>query len=279
MNGSKAALGIGAALLVGMAVGRGQPPSESEAGFYRASEVLGTVVRSEDGQELGKVTDLLIERETQIVRYFVLGEGESNLRAIPWAVVVDPQIGPGVQERFVTVRIDRQRWDQAPAFTWQQIQAGGGQAGAWVTEVDRFYGVEGGGQAGQRNRDGRAGQGGEAGRRNRDAQNRDAQAQDRARREQQDRQNPDRAGQGRGGQSQGDRSRQGQQNRDPAADPNADDPAKNAPDAGNRDEAGQNQAGEDAPPNEGGQDQPQQDAGRPEGEAGPQGGGDPQGGT
>lgn len=149
------------ALLLGTAFAQDDPavparpgdgPAEQagqDDGFYRASEILGMTVRSDDGQDLGQIQDLLIERRNQRIRYFLLGEGgelnaQSNLRVVPWTAA-----RPHFEEadRFVTVRVDQQRWQQAPSFTFQEIQAG---PAAWTTEVDRFYGVGGRSSRGQR---------------------------------------------------------------------------------------------------------------------------------
>ncbi len=123
----------------------GDGPAEQQGGddgFYRASELIGTTVRGDDGKDLGKVQDLLIERRNQRIAYYLLGDGEqlnaqSNLRVIPWTVA-QPQFRGN--DRFVTVKLNQQRWQQAPAYTWQEIQTG---PGPWVTEVDKFYGVTG----------------------------------------------------------------------------------------------------------------------------------------
>lgn len=251
MSRAKTWLGVAAALLVGVAVGRSQPPGESEDGFYRASEVIGTVVRAEDGQELGKIQDLLIEEQTQTVRFFILGEGESNLRAIPWGIVIDPQLGPDVQERFVTVRIDRQRWEQAPTFTWQEIRTGG-QA-AWVNQVNQFYNVEAGGQAGQRGQDAQS----------RDRQRQNRQQQDRQRQDQQRRNRQD---------------QQGQQGKDAAPqDAAQNEEGQNAQQQG---QAGQRQGRGEGRQNSDQQGQDQQDPAQPEesAEQPPAGGEQPQGG-
>ncbi|HEX6986452.1 MAG TPA: PRC-barrel domain-containing protein [Planctomycetaceae bacterium] len=118
------------------------PAAEREAGFYRASEILGATVRGSDGQELGQIQDLLIEQRTQQIRYFILGEGEAidaqgSLTVVPWRAA-RPQFEG--DQRFVDVRIEQQRLREAPTFTWQEIQTG---PGVWATEVDRFYGVRG----------------------------------------------------------------------------------------------------------------------------------------
>lgn len=124
----------------------GQPdaPGERDRGdaFYRASEVLGTTVRSSDGQPLGQVQDLLIDGRSQQIRYFILGEGQAaqaqgSLTVVPW-MAARPMIQG--DQRFVDVRIEQQQLREAPTFTWQEIQTGPRQ---WTTRVNEFYGVPG----------------------------------------------------------------------------------------------------------------------------------------
>ena len=115
-----------------------------DQGFYRASEILGSTVRGEGGEELGTIQDLLIDRQTQTISHFILGEeGEreitqqSNVRVVPWTVA-RPQFTQ--DQRIVNVPIPQQRFREAPAYTWQEIQAG--PRGGWYGDVNRFYGVQ-----------------------------------------------------------------------------------------------------------------------------------------
>lgn len=148
--------------------GPGQAEGEEE-GFYRASEILGSTVRGEGGEELGQIQDLLIDRESQRISHFILGEdgaaqpartertrreparevdAQASVRVVPWNVA-QPRFTP--QERIVTVPLARQRFQQAPTFTWQQIQ---GPRAGWYGEVNRFYGVQGRGGRVEVERDG-----------------------------------------------------------------------------------------------------------------------------
>lgn len=132
---------------------------ENEAGFYRASEVIGTQVRGDDGQSLGRIDDLLIEGKTQQIRYFILSDGDkvdantnnrtpaaqssSNVTVVPWSVA-RPQFGRTPDSRYVTVPFAQTRLREAPTYTWQEIQTAPTR---WVPDVNRFYNVPGGGVA------------------------------------------------------------------------------------------------------------------------------------
>lgn len=132
---------------------------EKEAGFYRASEVIGTQVRGDDGKSLGRINDLLIDSKSQQIRYFILSDGDkvdanatartpsaqssSNLTVVPWTVA-RPQFGRTPESRFVTVPFAQTRLQQAPTYTWQEIQTAPTR---WVPDVNRFYNVPPGGVA------------------------------------------------------------------------------------------------------------------------------------
>jgi sporulation protein YlmC with PRC-barrel domain len=127
--------------------------SEDEAGFYRASEVIGTQVKSDDGKSLGRINDLLIDGKSQQIRYFILSDGDkvdananvrtpnaqssSNLTVVPWSVA-RPQFTGARESRFVTVPFAQTRLQQAPTYTWQEIQS---TPTRWVPDINRFYNV------------------------------------------------------------------------------------------------------------------------------------------
>jgi sporulation protein YlmC with PRC-barrel domain len=135
------------------------PATEDEAGFYRASEVIGTQVKGDDGQSLGRINDLLIDGKSQQIRYFILSDGDkvdansnartpaaqssSNVTVVPWSVA-RPQFGRTPDSRFVTVPFAQTRLREAPSYTWQEIQTAPTR---WVPDVNRFYNVQGGGVA------------------------------------------------------------------------------------------------------------------------------------
>lgn len=128
---------------------------QQDQNFFRASELIGTNVKGQNGQSLGQIQDLLIDRRSQQIRYFILGNGKtvnaqgndgnaqasSNVHVIPWSVA-KPQFADTRDNSFVTVPLEQQRLQQAPTYTWQQLQQP--QAG-WVNDVNRFYNVPAGG--------------------------------------------------------------------------------------------------------------------------------------
>lgn len=126
----------------------------ADTGFYRASELIGTTVRGEGGQELGTIDDLLIDRRSQRISHFILSDEtaartnpadpnarpsvtQNSVRVVPWSVA-QPQFQG--EQRAITVPIAPQRFREAPAYTWQEIQAG--PRGGWYNDVNTFYGVQ-----------------------------------------------------------------------------------------------------------------------------------------
>lgn len=120
--------------------GDGPQREGANDGYYRASELIGTSVRGEGGQELGKIEDLLIEQRDQRISHFILSGQETaqgSVRVIPWSVA-QPRITG--EERAVMVPIPAQRFQEAPSYSWREIQAG--PRGAWYNDVNTFYGVQ-----------------------------------------------------------------------------------------------------------------------------------------
>ncbi|MBW3542303.1 MAG: PRC-barrel domain-containing protein [Planctomycetes bacterium] len=114
-------------------------PGDSQ--FYKASEIIGTTVKGQDGQALGRVKDLMIDARSEEVRYLIL-EGETALKAegklfvMPW-VVAEPHHGRTAADRYLTVGIERQRLMQAPTIGVTDFRSLNDVS--WTTRVDTFY--------------------------------------------------------------------------------------------------------------------------------------------
>src|SRR5437762_7701585 len=79
----------------------GQTQSTSGATYIQSSKLVGTKVKSSQGEEIGVVKDVVIDRNTGCMAYTVLSTGEGGgaraagggkLVAVPWAVY-SPEIG------------------------------------------------------------------------------------------------------------------------------------------------------------------------------------------
>ncbi|MCK8518201.1 DUF2795 domain-containing protein [Methanoculleus sp. 7T] len=93
-----------------------RPRPEETAGLMRISDIRDVKVRNPEGEELGDLTDLAIDRESGCIAYAVLsyggilGFGEKHF-AVPWEAV---RSHPG--ERVFVVDADKRTLDSAPGF-------------------------------------------------------------------------------------------------------------------------------------------------------------------
>src|SRR5438132_4103318 len=96
----------------------------STTGYMQTSKIIGTKVKTAQGEEVGVVKDVVIDRSTGCMAYTVLSAGgtgtrvtgQAKLVAVPWAVyTVEPDVG------FLTVRVERDRIYNAPVFEYSRI--------------------------------------------------------------------------------------------------------------------------------------------------------------
>lgn len=113
-------------------------------GFYRATEVIGTVIKDEANEALGKVQDIVIDGRTQEVRYLLLGEGEAvategDLIIVPFASVRPHFVVDGGDRYFTIVNFNRARLGDAPRITVANLR--NFRETRWMGTADKFYGV------------------------------------------------------------------------------------------------------------------------------------------
>src|ERR1043166_3719203 len=79
----------------------------------RLSKLRGAEVKSNDGQNLGRLEDVVIDRQTGQIKFAIVGKGGvagvgEKTRPIPWqALSID-------SERQITAKVDGQRFQSAP---------------------------------------------------------------------------------------------------------------------------------------------------------------------
>src|SRR5438105_15885079 len=128
----KTSLLYGAAIaILGMAVAsisgqtQSTTASSSSSGYVQSSKIVGTKVKSSQGEEIGVVKDVVLDRNTGCMAYTVLSTGGTGARvsaggkmvAVPWAVYSPTS---NVSELIVTV--DRERIYNAPVFDYARIE-------------------------------------------------------------------------------------------------------------------------------------------------------------
>jgi sporulation protein YlmC with PRC-barrel domain len=118
--------------------------TSSSTGYVQTSKIIGTRVKSAQGEEVGEIKDVVLDRNTGCMAYTVLSSGGTGTRiagqaktvAVPWAVystTSDP--------RVLTVRVDRDRIYNAPAFDYARIDEY--SSSGWINNVYSYYGVSG----------------------------------------------------------------------------------------------------------------------------------------
>lgn len=126
----KTSLICGAALtILGIAAARLTAQTQTtapsiEANYVQTSKVIGTKVKTAQGEEIGVVKDVVLERSNGCLAYTVLSTGgggarvtgQSKLVAVPWSVFV---VSPDAS--YLTVNVERDRIFDAPAFEYSRI--------------------------------------------------------------------------------------------------------------------------------------------------------------
>jgi len=97
--------------------------SSTSTTYVQTSKLVGTKVKSSQGEEIGTIKDVVIDRNTGCMAYTVLStaggtrvSGGGKLVAVPWAVY-----SPTAEVSALTVTIDRDRIYNAPVFDYSRI--------------------------------------------------------------------------------------------------------------------------------------------------------------
>jgi sporulation protein YlmC with PRC-barrel domain len=121
----------------------------SSSGYIQTSKIIGTKVKASNGEEIGVVKDVVIDRSTGCMAYTVVSAGGTGTRitgqaktvAVPWAVystTSDPSV--------LTVTVERDRIYNAPVFDYARITEY--TTPAFIGNVYSYYGVSAGGVSG-----------------------------------------------------------------------------------------------------------------------------------
>src|SRR4051812_36567630 len=123
----------------------------STTGYVETSKVVGTKVKTSQGEEIGEIKDVVLDNNG-CVAYTVLstsgGGGtikrmttSSKTVAVPWNVyTVSPD------SRVYTVRVEKEKIYNAPVFEYSKIHEY--STSGWVNNVYSYYGVSSGYGAG-----------------------------------------------------------------------------------------------------------------------------------
>ncbi len=123
--------------------------AQTQSTTVQVSKLVGTKVKSAQGEEIGVVKDVMIDRSTGCMAYTVLSTGEGGTRAagggkfvaVPWAVY-----SPASDVSALTVTVDRERIYSAPVFDYARIDEY--SRPDYITNVYSYYGVSPGAEIG-----------------------------------------------------------------------------------------------------------------------------------
>jgi len=145
----KTSLSFGVILVVlGAAIA--STSAQTQSTTVQVSKLVGTKVKSSQGEEIGVVKDVMIDRSTGCMAYTVLSTGEGGARAaggggklvaVPWAVY-----SPTSDVSALTVTVDRERIYSAPVFDYARIDEY--SRPDYITNVYSYYGVSPGAEVG-----------------------------------------------------------------------------------------------------------------------------------
>jgi sporulation protein YlmC with PRC-barrel domain len=118
-----------------------QSTTTSSTNYITASKLIGTTVRSSQGETIGEVKDVVLDNNGCML-YTVVSTGGTGSRivgqsktvAVPWSVystTSDP--------RVVTVRVEKEKIYNAPVFEYSRINEY--SSSGWINNVYSHYGV------------------------------------------------------------------------------------------------------------------------------------------
>jgi len=127
-----------------------QTTDSSSTTYIETSKFVGKKVKSAQGEEIGTVKDIVLDRNTGCLAYTVVstsGGGGTRTKAggkmvaVPWAVY-----SPSSDLNVLTVTVDRERLYNAPVFDYARIEEY--SRPEYITTINSYYGVSGGAAVG-----------------------------------------------------------------------------------------------------------------------------------
>ena len=113
----------------------------------RVSKIEDMKVQNRQGEDIGKIKDLVVDIKSGKIVYAALDFGGflgvgDKLFAVPWnAMQVEQNTKDNKHEHILVLNVSKERLKQAPGFNkdhWPDVAQPG-----WSNDVDRFYGPNG----------------------------------------------------------------------------------------------------------------------------------------
>jgi sporulation protein YlmC with PRC-barrel domain len=119
-----------------------QSPTAPATNYVQTTRIVGMKVKDSNGEVVGTIKDVVLNRENGCIAYTVLSTGDSGTRltgttktvAIPWTV-----FGSSSDPSAMTLTVDRERVYGAPAFEYSRINE---YSGSYINDVYSYYGVQ-----------------------------------------------------------------------------------------------------------------------------------------
>src|SRR5438309_1770015 len=116
--------------------------SSTSSSYVQTSKIIGTKVKTAQGEEVGVVKDVVLDRSNGCMAYTVLSAGGTGTRvtgqakmvAVPWSVY---SVSPDMS--YLTVSVERDRIYNAPVFEYSRISDT-----TFTTNVFSHFGVSAG---------------------------------------------------------------------------------------------------------------------------------------
>src|SRR2546423_1454609 len=112
--------------------------------YVQTTKIVGMKVKGSNGEEIGTIKDVVLDRDTGCMAYTVISTGggggtrvtgTTKTVAVPWKVYTtssDPSV--------MTVTVDRERIYNAPAFEYSRINEY--STSGYINNVYSYYGVQ-----------------------------------------------------------------------------------------------------------------------------------------
>ncbi len=132
---------LSAFLLVGLitAEGQAQSTTTTTTTYLPTTTIVGSRVTEPEGDEIGQISNVVLDRETGCMAYVVLSTTESGGAArsvaVPWSI-----FAPGLDEHTYLVTVDRQKLESAPV--WDSSRIDEYSRPEWVSHVYSYYGAQ-----------------------------------------------------------------------------------------------------------------------------------------
>src|SRR5689334_6995088 len=132
-------------LAMGSLFGQTQTTSSTTTNYIETSKLVGTKVRSTDG-DVGTIKDVVLDNNG-CMAYTVLSTGgagggrrttstTTKTVAVPWTVYDTTSFNP--ETRVLTTRVERERIYSAPVFDYARIREY--STPAYINQVNSYYG-------------------------------------------------------------------------------------------------------------------------------------------